>query len=264
MQSESDQKCLINGVEKPNNISHPNHNQPQNTKSSSFQLTFQVPDSSDPSKMQTKILQIQKLSNGIPKNLLAICICAPNSQGKKVGVVPTDPLFILNPLFPGDQKVYFYNGDVLNSHCSFQDYGISNGDRIVTVPFEQMNLSTEIFWRNATRNSSNYKERSNGLHDEQTKFLNAKNNDLVLFKAESKPISNRRLMKNLMFLNDDQSSSFLKTDLSFFPSKRYQMILFLLCGKIFNVKNFFHLILRFINDGTVICDQILFNFSLDE
>jgi hypothetical protein len=220
MQSESDQKCSGNGIGQPENISHSHHNPPQNMISPSFQLTFQVPDPSDQSKMQTQTLQIQRATDVIPKNSLIIYVCAPSSQGRKVAVVPTDPLYILNPIFSGDQKVYFFNGDVLNPNRSFIDCGISNGDRIVTVPVEQVSLDVEAFWRKATRNSSNDKDRLNGFHDHQTKFLFAKNNDLVLFKAESRPVSNRRLMKNLMFLINDQSSSFSKTNLSFFPAEK--------------------------------------------
>jgi hypothetical protein len=81
----------------------------------------------------------------------------------------------------------------------------------VTVPVEQMNLQVEAFWRKATRNSRNDKERFSGVHDQQTKQLFARNNDLILFKAESKAVSNRRLMKNLMFLMNDQYSTYFQT-----------------------------------------------------
>jgi hypothetical protein len=81
------------------------------------------------------------------------------------------------------KKFIFFNGDVVNQNHSFREYGISNGDRIVIIPVEQMNLNVETFWRRTTRNSSNDKERLAGIHDRQIQFLFAKNNDLVLFKA---------------------------------------------------------------------------------
>jgi hypothetical protein len=188
------------------------HAKQQNSSPQSIQLTFQIPDPSDPTKMQSKTLQIQKSNGFVPKDSLIIYICAPSNQGRKVAVVPTDPLYVVNPIFPGEKKAYFFNGDILNSNRSFRDYGISNGDRIVTVPIEQMSLNAEAFWRKATRNSANDKDRLNLPHNRQTKYLFAKNNDLVLFKAESRPISNRRLMKNLMFLIDDKSSTYFKTN----------------------------------------------------
>jgi hypothetical protein len=219
IESENEQKCFDNGSEKSENISH-SHQRKQNINPLSFQLTFQVPDPSDPSQLQTKTLLIEKASDGIPKDSLIIYACSPSNQGRKVAVVPTDPLYVLNPIFPGDQKVYFFNGNVLNQNHSFRDYDISNGDRIVTVPVEQMNLNVEVFWRKATRNSSNDKERFTGIHDRQTQVLFAKNNDLVLFKAESRPASNRRLMKNLMFLINDKNYSVSKTNFSsFLPEK---------------------------------------------
>jgi hypothetical protein len=181
--------------------------QQQMRNSSSFQIAFHVPDSNDPSKMQTKTLQIQEVTDCIPKGAIIIYVCSPSHQGRKVSVIQTDPLYVVNPIFPGDKQVYFCNSDILNSNHSFEYYGISNSDCIVAVPVEQMNLQVEAFWRKATRNSGNEKERFTGFRDQQTKQLIAKNNDLILFKAESKTSSNRRLMKNLIFLINDQSST---------------------------------------------------------
>jgi hypothetical protein len=198
-----------------NQDSHPQNeqcsNQEQTRNQTSFQITFQVQDSSDPSKFHTKILQIQQITDCIPKVSIIIYVCSPSYQGRKVLVVPTDPLYVLNPIFPGDKKVYFYNGDILNPNHSFTDYGISNGNRIITIPFEQMNIQAEAFWKKATRNNANDKEEFSRIHDKQTKQLFARKNDLILFKAESRAISNRRLMKNLMFLIDDKSSTYSKT-----------------------------------------------------
>jgi hypothetical protein len=181
--------------------------------SQSEQLAFQVSDASDSSNMQIKAVQIQKANGTVSRDSIIIYICAPSFQFRKVAIVPTDPLYVVNPIFPGDRKVYFYNGNILNPNRSFSNYNISNGDRIVTVPIEQMNLNLETFWRKTTRNSANNKERFNLFHDQQTKYLFARNNDLVLFKAENRPISNQHLTKNLLFLIDDKSSTYFKTAL---------------------------------------------------
>jgi hypothetical protein len=45
-----------------------------------------------------------------------------------------------------EEKIYFYNGDILDPNQSFQDYYIINGGRLVTVPIEQMNIKTEVFF----------------------------------------------------------------------------------------------------------------------
>jgi hypothetical protein len=185
--------------------------QQQMRNPSSFQIAFHVPDSNDPSKMQTKTLQIQEVTDCIPKGAIIIYVCSPSHQGRKVSVIPTDPLYVVNSISPGDQKEYFFNGDVLNPNHSFQDCGISNGDRIVTVPVEQMNFKVEVFWRKTTRNSVNDKERFTGIHDRRTKQLFARSNDLILFKAESRAASNRCLMRNLIFLTNDQCSTYFQT-----------------------------------------------------
>jgi hypothetical protein len=64
---------------------------------------------------------------------------------KKVSVIPTDPLYVVNPIFPGYKKVYFNHGEILDPNKSFNYYGVTNGDRIVTVPIEQMSINTELF-----------------------------------------------------------------------------------------------------------------------
>lgn len=216
LQPESEGKCSFKCVEKLHNFSH-SHSQQQTPSSSSSEFMFQVHDSS---QMQTKIPQIQKSTNEISENSIMIYISSPNNQIRIAYVFLTDSIDILNSIFQGDQKVYFFNGNILNPHHSFGDCGISNGDRIVTVPVEQMNLNVEAFWRKATRNGADDKERLNGLNDCQTKFVFAKNNDLTFFKAESRPASNRRLMKTLMFLINDKSSTISNTNISFFPPEK--------------------------------------------
>jgi hypothetical protein len=89
-------------------------------------------------------------------------------------VIPTNPIFVVNPIFPGQKKTYFFNGDILDPNRTFHDYRILNGDGIVTVPIEQMNLNAEIFWKKATKNSFKIKDRSNEIHDQITKRLFAK------------------------------------------------------------------------------------------
>jgi hypothetical protein len=76
---------------------------------------------------------------------LIIFICSPNYQSRKVSVIPTDPLYVVNPIFPGHKKVYFYNGEILDPNLSFNYYGITNHDRIVTVAIEQMDINAELF-----------------------------------------------------------------------------------------------------------------------
>jgi hypothetical protein len=49
----------------------------------------------------------------------------------------------LNPIFLGQKKVYFCSGGILDPNQSFQYYGITDEDRIVTDPIEQMNLKTD-------------------------------------------------------------------------------------------------------------------------
>jgi hypothetical protein len=168
-----------------------------------FQTPFETINQYNSTKIQAKTIQIQKIEDN-PDSVdsqysLMVFICSPDNKSRKVSVIPSDPLYVVNPIFPGYKKVYFYNGEILDPNQSFNYYGITNDDRIATVPIEQMNINTELFWIKATKNSANDKKRFIGTSDEATKHLFEKNNDLILFKAESRANSNRRLLKNLMF-----------------------------------------------------------------
>jgi hypothetical protein len=108
---------------------------------------------------------------------LQIFISSPNNAARKFAVIPNDPLLILNSIFPGDKKVYFYNGQILEPKYSFNYYGITNEDRIVTVPFEQINFQSELFWRKVTKNSMNDQERFIITNDVEAKRFVSKNSD---------------------------------------------------------------------------------------
>jgi hypothetical protein len=187
----------------------------QNTQeeqtSDSYQLSFQISSESDTQKMETRTIQIQRT---IPKDSLIINAFSPSVKSRKISVVPTDSIYVLNPLFPGNQKVYFYNGDIMNINRSFKDYSIMQGDRIFIIPIEQMNANTEAFWRSATKNILDENEKYALTHDSQSKRLFARNNDLALFKAESRSASNRYLLENLKFFIDDQCSTYFPTNLT--------------------------------------------------
>jgi hypothetical protein len=69
--------------------------------------------------------------------------------------------------------------------------------------------------RNATKNVLDEKEKIALTHDSQSKLLFAKNNDLALFKAESRSSSNQYLLKILKFFIDDQYSASFPTNFDF-------------------------------------------------
>jgi hypothetical protein len=75
-----------------------------------------------------------------------------------------------------------------------------------------MNPNTEEFWRSASKNILDEKEKFALTHDPRSKLLFARNNDLALFKAESQATSNRCLLENLKFFIDDQFSSYFPTN----------------------------------------------------
>jgi hypothetical protein len=83
----------------------------------SYQLSFQISSETDIQKVETKMIQIQRI---ILDDSLIINIFSPNRKCMKISVIPTDPLYVLNPIFPGNTKVYFYQSDILNMNRSLK------------------------------------------------------------------------------------------------------------------------------------------------
>jgi hypothetical protein len=179
--------------------------------SDSYRLSFQISSELDIKKKETRTIQIQR---NIPKDSLVINIFFPNIKGMRISVVPTDSIYILNPLFLGNQKVYFYNGNIIDINRSFKNYLITHDDQIFIITTEQMNQNTETFWRNASKNILDEKEKFALIHDQRSKLLFARNKDLALFKAESQSTLNRCLLNNLKFFIDTQFSSYFPTNLT--------------------------------------------------
>jgi hypothetical protein len=124
-------------------------------------------------------------SSQIPNHKIFLYACQPNFQGKKVRVLPTDPVYILNPIFPGEKKVYFHNGEAINPTSTFLECKIVNGDRVVTVPIEQMNCDTLRFWKKATANISSDHNKILPSYDAKLRGIFSKLKDNEFLKGES-------------------------------------------------------------------------------
>jgi hypothetical protein len=157
---------------------------------------------------QVQINQHKNCSK-LPKNIILIFVCQPGFKGRKVSVNPTDPLFIVNVVFPGQKKVYFFYGKILNPVLTFHDCYITNGARIVTVPIEQMSINAEAFWKKATQNCSKDKNKLSVNNDQVSKRLVARNKDLVLLQEEIRP--NSSFLANSQSFDQDKSSSSVNT-----------------------------------------------------
>lgn len=136
-----------------------------------------------PNKIEVKVPS-DPSSTQIALNSLLVFVCQPHLQGKKAIVNPTYPIYIINPIFPGMKKVYFHNGHIINPNDTFLDCEIANGDRILTVPVEEMSPNAEIFWKKATSNSSKGNQKTFS-HDSKMRQIVSKFLDLPILKEES-------------------------------------------------------------------------------
>jgi hypothetical protein len=95
--------------------------------------------------------QKESFIHEIPLNKMQVIVTSPNSIARKVRVLSSDPISILFKFLPSGNKTVFYQGEIINSSSSFQNYGILDLDRIAILNHDQISFDTEEFWKKATK-----------------------------------------------------------------------------------------------------------------
>jgi hypothetical protein len=149
-----------------------------------------------------------------PKKVVIFVSC-PNHALKKVMACIYDPISVLFHILPIGQKTLFYQGNILQSYKTFEDYGVSDNDRIVIIPTEEITFTTEQFWRNVSKSDIDRKPEIEAIQNPLMKNSIAFQQDLVLFGIESNRQSNRRLIHNFLFLSNESSRTERSTCLNF-------------------------------------------------
>jgi hypothetical protein len=148
---------------------------------------------------------------------LLIFVSFPNLKTKKLRICSSNPISVVFQLFPQGNKTVFYQGEIIEHSESFLDFGMSNNDRIVVIPTENLDFKNEVFWRNATKRDIETKKQIQIIQDPFLRNLFSRQQDLQLFKVEQKPISSRKIIANFQFLKNIQPNDYIPT-FSDFPS----------------------------------------------
>lgn len=134
-----------------------------------------------------------------------IYVSFPNMSTKKVIVSSSDSISILFQKFPNGNNTVFYQGEIIQSFNSFEKYGITNNDRIVIIPNQQISFNAEQFWRKATKRDIETKTQIESFHDPKMKLILSQQNDLLFSKIENNCQSYKKLVHNLQFLTREST-----------------------------------------------------------
>jgi hypothetical protein len=145
---------------------------------------------------------------------ISVYITFPNMPTKKVNVNSSDPISVLFQIFPNGNKTVFYQGEIIQSLNSFDKYGITNNDRIVIIPNQQISFNTEQFWRKATKRDFETKTQIESLQDPKMKLIISQQNDLLLTKFENNIKSYKLLISNLQNLTSESTKEEISTVLN--------------------------------------------------
>jgi hypothetical protein len=135
-------------------------------------------------------------------------------RGQRVNVLLFDPISILFQLSSSKKSLIIYQGNILDSKLSFQDCGITEGDKIIINQSED-NFKADLFWINFSKSES-YMKQFPSIQDNpayKREFLRL--NDLKLMRNERIKSSYSKLIQQLSFFQDDSPENVFKTNINF-------------------------------------------------
>jgi hypothetical protein len=135
-------------------------------------------------------------------NQISIYLTFPNMSTKKVKVNSSFPISVIFSILPNGNKIIFYQGEIIQSSSSFDKYRITDNDRIVIIPTQQVSFETEQFWIKATKHDIEVKSEISSLNDSKMKFVKYLQNDRVFFIMENNSRSYQRIIQNMKILSN--------------------------------------------------------------
>ncbi|OHT11143.1 hypothetical protein TRFO_01032 [Tritrichomonas foetus] len=97
----------------------------------------------------------------LKKPTIDINICIPNHFIKRVKVSPLHKISILNNLFPQEDNIFIYRGQLLSENSTFESYGFGRNDQI----------SVQKYYRdNEVGNGGNNSNKSNARDQTKEKY----------------------------------------------------------------------------------------------
>lgn len=136
--------------------------------------------------------------------MIEICLCIPNHFLKRVSVSSKQPISLLNSLFPNEEKVYIYKGQVLSTNKTFEQYDFGSFEHVVALTSSTIDengvFSESSFnfkrspdfdydkykWIQMTKDAENFAEKVSAAASRISSREFARLRDLRLIKLEQK------------------------------------------------------------------------------
>jgi hypothetical protein len=152
-------------------------------------------------------VQKEYLAQEIQPQKIIIFLTFPNILAKRVKVFSSDPIDILFQFLPSGKKIVFYQGEIIQSYDSFQNYDISDYDRIAIINEDQMSFQTEQFWKTATLKDYENKIILKASQDPTIEREISRQQDLVFTRIENHQRCFLNTIKNFRFLTDESRTN---------------------------------------------------------
>lgn len=162
-----------------------------------------------------------------PIKQIEICLCIPNHFLKRISVNSKQPVSWLNNLFPNEEKVYIYKGQVLSQNKTFEQYDFGSFEHVVALTScsadDESSFSVSTFhynrspdfdfdkyrWIQMTKDAENFAEKVSAAASRISSREFARLRDLRLMKMEQRrSFWNKKCLRFIS--SNGPSSSFSK------------------------------------------------------
>jgi hypothetical protein len=165
--------------------------------------------------MNTPLIQDQSHSTLEEKDKIILSVFSSSFGGKTIRINSFDSVSILFQLLPSQKIDILYQGNFLNPQSTFLECGISQGERVILLDQNQLNLKSETFWKNLSKTESDLKHFVSIENDSKLKREFSRLTDMKLIKCESRRYSLNKFASQLSFLWNDSSQNSFKSNLNF-------------------------------------------------
>jgi hypothetical protein len=138
-----------------------------------------------------------------------------NCSTKRLRIKSSSSISILFQLFPDNNQIFFYNENIVSHSKSFEELGISNGDRITSIPKTNTSFEEETFWRKISKSDPNENNYFSDFYNEQTAKVFRRMKDLSQFQTESSTKLFRNVIHNFQFVQNHEQNIIFSTNLNF-------------------------------------------------
>lgn len=159
-------------------------------------------------------LASQSFNEELEQKKIMVIVTFPNVNTKKIRICISYPISTLFQTLPIGNKTIFYQGKIIQSEMTFEDYGMTDYDRIAVFPSDQMNFKAEQFWRKATKNDIENKSQILTLTNPLMKKDIAFKHDLYMSRIENNSTIYRNFIRHFQILTTESYETNKTTDLN--------------------------------------------------